>query len=223
MPTVEMYDSATDQIPAGATDILVYTDGIYANATILGERFPHATLHTISAVGKVPGRWIDVEPGCVWPPAAAVALQAEWAPQGCKGFYCNRFTQPLLVAAGAPVGVEWFLADPTGVEHVIPGTVATQWGWFSTYDVSLLEVNPYIPHPKPAPLPQTQEITMFVAVATGEMPAGQKTTIAAGDVYLVTEGRKYGLYEGADQTSLEAKLGPAVPVSSWLLQAMPGS
>lgn len=145
--TREMFDSATDQIPAGATDILVYTDGRYANATVLHQRFPNATLHTISAVGQVAGRWIDVEQGCVWPPATAVDRYLAWRVQGCKGFYCSKSTKPLLVAelglrGISPNSVEWFEADPTGVKHVIAGDVATQWGWFGSYDESTLTEPP---------------------------------------------------------------------------------
>lgn len=37
---------------------------------------------------------------------------------------------------GLPVA--WWVADPTGKEHLVPGSVATQWGWFGTYDISLV-------------------------------------------------------------------------------------
>lgn len=32
----------------------------------------------------------------------------------------------------------YFAADPTGVEHLYPGTVATQWGYFGGYDLSVV-------------------------------------------------------------------------------------
>ena len=129
--------------PETVTDVLVYTDGRYANATQARQLFPAAALHTISAVGQVAARWIDVEHGCVWPPATAVNLYLSWRVLGCKGFYCSQSTKPLLVSALAAKNiasdaVEWFEADPTGVRHVVAGDIATQWGWFGGYDESTL-------------------------------------------------------------------------------------
>jgi hypothetical protein len=32
--------------------------------------------------------------------------------------------------------VRWWIADPTGVPHVVPGSSATQWYWGSNYDIT---------------------------------------------------------------------------------------
>ena len=32
--------------------------------------------------------------------------------------------------------VRWWIADPTGVPHVVPGAQATQWYWGHNYDIS---------------------------------------------------------------------------------------
>jgi len=32
--------------------------------------------------------------------------------------------------------VRWWIADPTGVPHLVPGSSATQWYWGSGYDIS---------------------------------------------------------------------------------------
>ena len=32
--------------------------------------------------------------------------------------------------------VRWWIADPTGYAHVVPGSDATQWYWGRSYDIS---------------------------------------------------------------------------------------
>jgi hypothetical protein len=32
--------------------------------------------------------------------------------------------------------VQWWIADPTGHPHVVPGSDATQWYWGRNFDVS---------------------------------------------------------------------------------------
>ena len=32
--------------------------------------------------------------------------------------------------------VRWWIADPTGYAHVVPGSDATQWYWGSSYDIT---------------------------------------------------------------------------------------
>ncbi len=35
--------------------------------------------------------------------------------------------------------VRWWIADPTGYPHVVPGSSATQWYWGQNYDISTAE------------------------------------------------------------------------------------
>jgi hypothetical protein len=37
--------------------------------------------------------------------------------------------------------VRYWIADPTGVPHVVPGSSATQWYWGSNYDISTANPN----------------------------------------------------------------------------------
>ena len=37
--------------------------------------------------------------------------------------------------------VRYWIADPTGVPHVVPGSSATQWYWGSSYDISTANPN----------------------------------------------------------------------------------
>jgi hypothetical protein len=32
--------------------------------------------------------------------------------------------------------IRWWIADPTGVPHIVPGSDATQWFWGANYDIS---------------------------------------------------------------------------------------
>ena len=32
--------------------------------------------------------------------------------------------------------VKYWIADPTGTPHIVPGASATQWFWGSSYDIS---------------------------------------------------------------------------------------
>lgn len=133
-----MYDSINvANIPAGATDILAYTDGAYANEAAIRARFPNATIHTISAMGQVFAQWVDCEPGAVWPPSAAAAVVQAWQARGCKGIYAslnNMQACQEAVNALHLTGVEYFDANYTNVEHVDPGYVATQYADPGPYD-----------------------------------------------------------------------------------------
>ena len=148
---MKMYDSINvDAIPADATELLAYTDGLYANVDKMRARFPNARIHTISAVGQVVGEWIDVEQGCVWPPNAAVDLWHAWRSKGCRGFYCSISLQPTIRGLLAPGDdPEWFDANYTGVDHVDPGDVATQYADPGPYDIS--ETTPAFEGQPPAP------------------------------------------------------------------------
>jgi hypothetical protein len=37
--------------------------------------------------------------------------------------------------------VHYWIADPTGVPHIVPGSRATQWYWGKGYDVSTASPN----------------------------------------------------------------------------------
>lgn len=161
----EMFDSAAGNIPAGAQLILLPTDGQYARtATTLRALFPDAGFQTYSAVGEVPAEWIDVEPGCVWPPLAAVNLWRSWRRAGLtRGFYCSTSTRPTIEALLGPGETpEWFEADPTGIPHVRAGDAQTQWGWFGSYDETELAPDPTPPAPAAAAAYPSKETPVII-------------------------------------------------------------
>jgi hypothetical protein len=205
-----MFDSAGGDIPAGAQVILLPSDGRYAagNAAV-AARFPHATYQTYSALGQVPAEWIDVEPGCVWPPAAAVALWRSWDGNGVtRGFYCARSTRTVLAGILAPADhPEWFEADPTGVPHVLAGDAETQWGWFGGFDESELAAAPVIVHgPVPVPAPASNgDIMILRDTVTG----GYWVALASGAVDSY-EGAPY--LGGANNPAANAAGHPCVGI-----------
>jgi hypothetical protein len=138
----EFYDSVLpDAMPAGHP-IATYADG------------PHAV-----APSQVAGRqvlWIDVlgtdyaadvldiEPGTVGPDVAPAWVEHRLAtyPREVAILYTSLAEWPLVQDAVASLPaqvrtrIRWWIANPTGYPHVVPGAQATQWYWGSTYDVS---------------------------------------------------------------------------------------
>jgi hypothetical protein len=87
---------------------------------------------------------LDVEPTDATPDQAA-----SWAyhrlsrhPTELAHIYTNISEWPQVQAACARLPgwmqshIRWWIADPTGVPHVVPGSDATQWYWGSSYDIS---------------------------------------------------------------------------------------
>jgi hypothetical protein len=87
---------------------------------------------------------LDVEPGDATPYVAAI-----WAwhrlstyPNAIAHIYTMRSEWPSVQAACATLPasmrsrIRWWIADPTGVPHIVPGSDATQWFWGANYDIS---------------------------------------------------------------------------------------
>jgi hypothetical protein len=179
-----MFDSAGGNFPPGAQTILLPSDGAYAKGNpAVQARFPHAEYQYYTAVGQNPARWIDVEPGCVWPPQQAVDLFHRWAGNGVtEGFYCAKSTKPALEQLLAPADrPEWFEADPTNVPHVLPGDTETQWGWFGGFDESEIAAAPLIKHGPPPP------VAAPIAPGDDDMKAQALTDPATGGVWVVND------------------------------------
>ena len=92
---------------------------------------------------------LDVEPGDATPAQAAT-----WAAQHVKAdpnspaiIYTMRSDWPAAQSAVAslPLSVQhqvrWWIADPTGTPHIVPGSSATQWYWGSSVDLSMAQPN----------------------------------------------------------------------------------
>jgi hypothetical protein len=139
----EIYDSVTPtKIPAGQA-VATYSTGPFAipASQVAGRKY----VLWIDVNGSNPSATaLDVEPGDATPSSAA-----HWAwrklhadPGSTAIIYTMRSEWPAAQAAVAKLPswmqsrVQWWIADPTGYPHIVPGSSATQWYWGSNYDIS---------------------------------------------------------------------------------------
>jgi len=138
----QMYDSTTPgAIPAGHV-IATYATGPYA---VPASQVAGRPVFWIDTNGSDPGaQALDVEPGDATPQMAATwtwqKLHAD--PTAKAIIYTMRSEWPATQAAIGTLPqwmqshVRWWIADPTGYPHVVPGSNATQWYWGTNYDIS---------------------------------------------------------------------------------------
>jgi len=139
----QIYDSVTpNSIPHGP-QVATYANGAYA-----------ASASTVAGRGHV--LWIDtngsdthasaldVEPGDATPAGAASWVQAKLNhSHKSVAIVYTMISQWQSVKDNVAALPHWmqshvryWIADPTGVEHVLPGANATQWYWGNSYDIT---------------------------------------------------------------------------------------
>jgi hypothetical protein len=140
----QMYDSVTPSAIPGGKAVATYADGPYAasQSQVAGR----SSVTWIDTNGSDPkgANALDVEPGDATPQMAAswAAQHLDAHPHGIAVIYTMRSDWAATQAAisGLPRwqqhDVRYWIADPTGVPHVVPGSSATQWYWGSNYDIS---------------------------------------------------------------------------------------
>ena len=87
---------------------------------------------------------LDVEPGDATPTQAAAWVQQKLnaSPNSTAIIYTMRSDWGAVQAAVSqlawwmPSHTKYWIADPTGVPHIVPGSQATQWYWGQNYDIS---------------------------------------------------------------------------------------
>ena len=140
----QMYDSVTPSaIPAGHP-IATYADGAYAASP--SQVTGHGPVTWIDTNGSDPSgaTALDVEPGDATPAQAAswAAQRLNTHPHATAVIYTMRsdWAAAQTAVAALPAWqqhhVRWWIADPTGTPHIIPGASATQWYWGTSYDIS---------------------------------------------------------------------------------------
>jgi hypothetical protein len=139
-----IYDSITpNDIPSGQQVVATYGDGPHptSRSLVSGRK----TVMWISVTGRDYGASVvDVEPGNATPAEAA-----SWAwhklhssPDAVARIYTMLNEWPAVRAAvasfPAPVRarIHWWIANPTGQPHIVPGSDATQWYWGRSYDIT---------------------------------------------------------------------------------------
>jgi hypothetical protein len=110
----------------------------------------HHSVLWIDANGSDPSaNVLDVEPGDATPAGAAQWVDARLTHQP-KSVAIVYTMMSDWQAVKDNVGdlpswmqshVRYWIADPTGVNHVVPGSSATQWYWGSSYDISTANPN----------------------------------------------------------------------------------
>jgi hypothetical protein len=87
---------------------------------------------------------LDIEPGCASPAVAPswTSDRLSTYPGSLAVLYTSLAEWPLVQAevAGLPAWmrarIRWWIANPTGYPHLVPGSDATQWYWGSSVDIS---------------------------------------------------------------------------------------
>jgi hypothetical protein len=143
-----MYDSVKpDTIPSGKA-AAVYANGAYA--AFPSQVAGHRSLLWIDTNGSDPAaNVLDVEPGDATPVGAAHWVQQRLSsqPHSVAIVYTmmSDWQQVKDNVAALPgwmqSKVRYWIADPTGVPHVVPGSSATQWYWGNSYDMTTANPN----------------------------------------------------------------------------------
>lgn len=138
-----IYDSVTpSSIPSGQP-AAVYVNGEYATSwsAVAG----HKQVLWIDTNGSDPhANVLDVEPGDATPAGAEqwVDERLSWHSDATAIVYTmmSDWQQVKDDIAQLPTWmqskVQYWIADPTGYPHVVPGSTATQWYWGSNYDLT---------------------------------------------------------------------------------------
>lgn len=139
-----IYDSVNPTAIPRHRAVATYATGAYAasHRQVVGRR----TVLWIDTTGSdYAASILDVEPGDATPTQAA-----KWAwhrlhryPNRLARIYTMRSEWGATKAAVARLSprmrshIRWWIADPTGHRHIVPGADATQWYWGSNFDITL--------------------------------------------------------------------------------------
>jgi hypothetical protein len=140
------YDSAPGIFPAGTTEVALYHNGLYAFPK--SQVKPSWRVRWIDVFGDAPAACsiLDIETGDAssgsiraWCDARDTVIQ-----NSRFRLYCNLSTWPEVrsvvrseLTADQRLRVRYWIANPTGIPHLVPGSSATQYLWGAEWDESL--------------------------------------------------------------------------------------
>jgi hypothetical protein len=137
------YDSITpSEIPAHQ-QVATYADGDYAvERSAVSD--PGQVIWIDVDAHDPNANALDVEPGDASPSQVAGWVKSRLTahPGSVAIVYTMRTDWPAAKASVATLPasmqaqVRWWIADPTGHPHLVPGSQATQWYWGENYDIS---------------------------------------------------------------------------------------
>ena len=145
----DFYDSVEPEtVPTGAIVGTYSTGARPVPASAVAGRKKVLWIDTLATDPGGSGA-LDVEPGCATPSQVPgwVSNRLKAHPRQVAIVYMSLSEWPQVQAdvAALPAWtrsrIRWWVADPTGVPHIVPGSQATQWYWGSTYDESMAEPN----------------------------------------------------------------------------------
>jgi hypothetical protein len=138
-----VYDSvAPTAVPSGQK-MAAYADGTYQASW--SQVAGHGKVVWIDVTGYNAGAdALDVEPGDATPAGAAawVAARLSKYPDSNPIVYTFKSDWGAVISnidalpAWMHSHVKYWIADPTGYPHILPGASATQWFWGPSYDIS---------------------------------------------------------------------------------------
>jgi hypothetical protein len=139
-----VYDSVTpSSIPSGQ-DVATYANGAYAASASSVTGRGHVLWIDTNGSDPTGANALDVEPGDATPAGAAQWVWTKMrADHGATAIVYTMISDWGSVKAN--IGslpawmqphVRYWIADPTGVPHVLPGASATQWYWGNNYDIT---------------------------------------------------------------------------------------
>jgi hypothetical protein len=139
-----IYDSVDPSaVPAGQP-VATYVDGPFAVSS--SQVTGHPSVLWIDTNGSAPSvaSALDVEPGDATPAGAAQWVQEKLSasPKSTAVIYTMLSEWPQVqgyissLPSQMQSHVRYWIADPTGVPHMVPGASATQWYWGNSYDIS---------------------------------------------------------------------------------------
>jgi hypothetical protein len=141
-----IYDSTEPSTVPVGQPVATYADGPFAAPSY--EVAGHNQVLWIDTNGSDPqASALDVEPGDATPGIAAQWVQQKLTAQPkataivytSLGEWAEVQASIGTLPASMQSHVKYWIANPTGFPHMIPGASATQWYWGSTYDISTAE------------------------------------------------------------------------------------
>jgi len=147
-----IYDSVTPTSVPWGKSVAAYANGNF-RASVSDVAHHNNVLWIDVNGGRSDAMVLDVEPGDATPAGAANWVRARLNSHrdSIAIVYTFRAAWPSVKhhVRGLPSWmrsrVHYWIADPTGVPHVIPGSSATQWYWGKSYDISTANHNFQIP------------------------------------------------------------------------------
>ena len=138
-----IYDSVNPQAIPGDPVVATYADGPHPDSPSEVDHFSHVMWVDIDASDPHADA-LDIEPGCASPSEAAgwVSARLNANPHRVAILYTmiSQWATVKADVSSLPAWMQsrirWWIADPTGSPHVVPGSQATQWYWGQDYDIS---------------------------------------------------------------------------------------